>query len=149
MSNDTAVTKCRYMEAAYPDLGAEDTCTEHRHDEPTFALARALAVAAQDPNPSDEQIGWLLNDAAAVVDDFDPLPESWVATEPQLAEVPGLDFTLTINGRPYVIQESGQEETHPMGRDQWRAWQDEDCDHDWEIRPESDTRVCVDCGATR
>lgn len=141
--------KCRYMDAAYPTLDAEDTCTEHRHDGPTFALARALAVAAQDPNPTDEQIGWLLNDAAAVVDDFNPTPGAWVATEPQVAEIPGLDFTLTINGREYVIQESGQEETHPMSLAQWWAWQDEDCDHDWEIRPESDTRVCVDCGAER
>lgn len=137
------------MAAAYPTLDAEDTCTEHRHDEQTFALARALAVAAQDSNPTDEQIAWLLNDAAAVVDDFDPTPDSWVATEPQIAEVPGLDFTLTINGREYVVQESGQEETHPVSLAQWHEWQDEDCDHDWEIRPESDTRVCLYCGAER
>lgn len=141
--------QCRYMAAAYPTLGAEDTCTEHRHDEQTFALARALAVAAQDPNPTDEQIAWLLNDAAAVVDDFAPIPDAWVATEPKVAEIPGLDFTLTINGREYVVQESSQEETHPIRRTQWWAWQDEDCDHNWEIRPESDTRVCLDCGAER
>lgn len=141
--------QCRYMAAAYPTLDADDTCTEHRHDEQTFALARSLAVAAQDPNPTDEQIAWLLNDAAAVVDDFDPIPTAWTATEPQVANTPGLDFTLTINGREYVIQESGQEDTHPVSRQQWWAWQDEDCDHEWETRPESDTRVCLDCGAER
>ena len=72
--------QCRYMRAAYPTLDAVDTCSEHRHDAPTFALARALAEVFQQPDPDDERIGWFLDDAAAVIDDFDPAPLSWTVT---------------------------------------------------------------------
>jgi hypothetical protein len=155
-------TKCRYMEAAYPTLDAEDTCgyAAHRHDTQTFALARALAVAAQDPNPSDEQIAWFLEDAAAVVDDFDPTPATWNATEPRLADEPGLEFTMTINDVPYVVQTGGHKEpAHPLRRSTWEEWNreaDEDAEpecvlgeHDWMLRPESDTHECHGCGAER
>jgi hypothetical protein len=141
--------QCDYMRAAYPSLDAEDTCSEHRHDDPTFTLARAMAVAFQQPDPTDEQIGWCMDDAAAVVDDFDPTPDSWTVTEPEVTDEAGLDFTLSINGRPYVVQPSEWEPSRPVSRAQWEAWQDEDCDHDWTIRPESDTRVCEFCGAER
>lgn len=142
--------QCRYMKAAYPTLGAEDTCRgQHRHDEPTFTLARALAMVCQQPSPTDEQIAWLLDDAAAVVDDFDPAPDMWVATEPVLTNEAGLEFTLTINGREYVVQPSEWDASRPVSRTQWEAWQDEDCDHDWLDRPESDIRECLDCGVER
>lgn len=140
--------QCRYMTAAYPTLDAVDTCSDHRHDEPTFALARAMATAFQQPEPTDEQIGWCMEDAAAVVDDFDPT-ELWTVTEPQLTDEPGLEFTLTINDREYVVQPSEWEPSHPVSRTQWHEWQDEDCAHDWAVRPESDTRVCEMCGAER
>lgn len=149
----SADQKCRYMDAAYPSLDAEDTCTEHRHDAPTFALARAMAVAFQETSePSDEQIGWCLDDAGAVVGDFDPAPLSWTVTETRLTSEAGLDFTFDINGVEYVVQENdsgGHVEVHPVSREQWNAWLDEDCDHDWTDRPESDTRVCELCGAER
>lgn len=116
--------QCRFMAAAYPALGAE-SCTEHPHDEPTFALARAFAVACQSPDPTDEQVGWMLDDAAAVVDDFDPVPAAWVVTEPQLTTEVGLDFTLTVNGEPYVIQQSEWEPSHPLSRAQWDKWTEE------------------------
>lgn len=117
--------KCRYMQAAYPDLDADETCSEHRHDEPTFSLARAMAVAFQQPDPSDEQVGWCMDDAAAVVDDFDPAPESWSVTEPEITNEAGLDFTLTINGVPYVVQPSEWEPSHPLRRATWDEWQQE------------------------
>lgn len=142
--------QCRYMAAAYPTLTAEDTCTDHRHDDATFALARAFAVACQSPEPSDEQVGWMLADAAAVVDDFVPTPSTWTVTEPQEAHETGLDFTLTINGAAYVVQPGEWEPSHPVSRAQWDAWQDDDCgEHEWLDRPESDTRVCELCGAER
>lgn len=150
-----ATAKCRFMAAAYPTLDVEDTCTEHRHDAPTFALAEAMAKAFQDPNPSDEQIGWLLNDAAAVVDDFDPAPLSWAVTKPRMTREVGLDFTLTINGIEYVIQENdsgGHVESHPVSREEWESWldddaDDEDCQHEWELRSEHDSWVCAWCQA--
>lgn len=138
---------CRYMQAAYPTLGAE-ACTEHRHDEPTFALARAFAVTCQSPEPTDEQIGWMLDDAGAIVDDFDPVPTEWTVTEPQVTNEAGLDFTLTVNGVPYVIQQSEWEPSHPVSLATWREWgnEDDECEHDWTERPESDTYVCEICG---
>lgn len=117
--------KCRYMQAAYPGLTAADTCSEHRHDEFTFALARGLAVVCQQPEPTDEQIGWLMDDAAAVVDDFDPKPETWTVTKPEITNEVGLDFTLTINGIDYVIQQSEWEPSHPLRRTTWDEWQAE------------------------
>jgi hypothetical protein len=71
-------TQCRYMQAAYPDLSAEDTCEGfHRHEDRVYNLARAIAAAVHECEPSDEQVAWFLNDADAVVDDFTPTPETW------------------------------------------------------------------------
>lgn len=118
--------QCRYLAAAYPMLDADDTCSEHRHDEATFSLARAMAAVFQQPDPTDEQVGWFMDDAAAVVnDDFDPAPAEWVVTEPQITTESGLDFTLTINGAEYVIQENdsgGHVASHPVARDEYRSW---------------------------
>lgn len=116
--------QCQFMAAAYPSLDAEDTCSEHRHDGATFALAKAFAVACQSPDPTDEQIGWMLDDAAAVVDDFDPHPNAWVVTEPKETDEPGLEFTLTVNERPYVIQPSEWEPSRPVSRAEWDSWQE-------------------------
>ena len=117
--------QCRYMAAAYPTLDADDTCSDHRHDEPTFALARAFAAACQSPEPTDEQVGWMLEDAAAVVDDFDPKPDEWTVTEPQITDEAGLDFTLTVNDVPYVVQQSEWEPSHPLSRAEWDRWMEE------------------------
>lgn len=123
---DAMSEQCRYMAAAYP-----------------------TAEACQQASPTDEQIAWALDDAAVVVDDFDPMPDAWTATEPALTNEAGLEFTLTINDREYVIQPSEWDASRPVSRAQWEAWQDEDCDHDWLDRPESDTRECLDCGVER
>ena len=121
----TEIEQCRFMAAAYPTLNAEDTCevADHRHDEPTFALARAFAVAIQGrPDPTDEQIAWNLEDAAAVIDDFNPTPSEWIVTEFELTDEAGLEFTTTINGNPYVVQTSEWEESHPVSRATWEQW---------------------------
>jgi hypothetical protein len=122
--------QCRYLRAAYPSLDADDTCSEHRHDEPTFALARAMAAAFQQPDPTDEQIGWCMDDAAAVVGDFDPPLTDWIVTEPQVTDEPGLDFTLNVNGIEYVVQQSEWEPSHPLRRTTWEVWTAEDEDVD-------------------
>lgn len=128
-SDDSAVTeKCRFMAAAYPTLDAEDTCGkygDHQHDEPTFSLARALAVASQHPEPTDEQVAWFLADAAAVVGDFAPATTSWQVSAPQEVReprLPGIEFDLTINAEPYVIQVSEWEPSHPVRLDTYRSW---------------------------
>lgn len=121
-----ADTKCRYMTAAYPTLGAEDTCTEHEHNAPTFALAKALAAACYEvEEPTDEAIAWFLNDAAAVIGDIESPPLDWTVSAPVLVNEPGLDMTLTINGVEYVIQQNdsgGHVESHPITRAEWDEW---------------------------
>jgi hypothetical protein len=144
------------MAAAYPGMEARDTCDpiDHRHDEPTFGLARALAARVHECEPDDEQVAWFLNDAGAVVDDFDPPPAMWDVSALADSKEFGVDFTLTINGVPYVIPVSAhKEESHPVSLDEWRSWGhvDEDepedtCAHEWLDRPESDSRECLVCG---
>lgn len=120
--------QCRYMRAAYPTLDAEDTCSEHRHDAATFALARAMAVTFQQSDPTDEQVGWFMDDAGAVVTDFDPAPINWTVTELEVTREAGLDYTLSVNGAEYVMQENdsgGHVVTHPVSREQWDQWMQE------------------------
>lgn len=121
------IAKCRYMIAAYPTLDVDDTCGkygDHRHDEQTFALARAFAVAFQDPEPSDEQIAWFLADAAAIVDDFAPPPTEWSFEERQVTEGESfnLDHAFSLNGVEYVVQQSEWEPSRPVKRTTWESW---------------------------
>lgn len=120
------VEKCRYMAAAYPTLDASDTCGDfgdHRHDEPTFTLARAMAEVFQQPDPSDEQVAWFLEDAGSVVDDFAVGTTTWTVGDLREAEEHDLDFYITINGVQYVIQTPGHKETsHPVALNEYRSW---------------------------
>ena len=125
-----AVEKCCYMVAAYPTLDVDDTCGkygDHRHDEPTFSLARVMAVLFQKPDPSDEQIAWFLADAAAVVDDFDPTPSEWAIEERPVGEEDSfnLDFAFALSGVEYVVQQAEWEPSHPVKRATWLSWIEE------------------------
>ncbi|MBE7193770.1 MAG: hypothetical protein INR66_14965 [Gordonia polyisoprenivorans] len=128
------VEKCRYMEAAYPDLSAEDcSCASfHRHEPRVFQLASALAVVFQGENPTDEQIAWFLNDADAVVDEFDPTPKTWTVVdlgEPnQYRDLPGVIRRFTINGVEYVIKDAEWEPAVPISRARYDAERAEDSD---------------------
>jgi hypothetical protein len=117
-------TQCRYMQAAYPDLSAEDTCEGfHRHEDRVYNLARAIAAAVHECEPSDEQVAWFLNDADAVVDDFTPTPETWeVVNHGYPEEEPGLNFAMRVNGVEYVAQESEWEPATPVKRETWESW---------------------------
>lgn len=120
-----SVTKCKYMDAAYPTLSAEDCCEQmHRHEPRVFDLAKAMAHIFQPSEPSDEKIGWFLDDADADVDDFTPTPESWsVEGLPGDDERPDIARRLRINGIEYVIQESEWEPAHPVARATYDSWQ--------------------------
>lgn len=127
MSEQQTVEKCRYMAAAYPTLSADDTCGKysgHRHDKPTFGLARALAEMFQQPDPSDEQVGWFLEDAAAIVDDFEPTPGGWSIEEREVSKDDSfnLDFAFVLNDVEYVVQQSEWEPSHPVKRATWLSW---------------------------
>jgi hypothetical protein len=124
-----ALEQCRFLAAAYPILDAGDTCTEHPHDEPTFALARAFAVMFQDTlEPSDEQVGWFMDDAGAVVTDFDPAPSEWaIEQQPTPARrsdayLSGIDQWFKVNGVEYVLQESEWEPSRPVKLATYLEW---------------------------
>ncbi len=117
----TTPEPCRFIAAAYP---GED-CFDHRHEDRVFDLSRALAAAThENADPTDEQVGWFLADADAMVDDFDPAPGAWVVTAAEPSDESGIDFTLTINGRAYVVQDNGGsgEVCQPVARDEWESW---------------------------
>ena len=68
---------CRWCQAAY---GLDAELCEFAHHQPAVVvapLALAMARMFQTRNPSDEQVGWFMEDASAVVEDFDPLPDEW------------------------------------------------------------------------
>lgn len=156
-SESDGIMQCRYMAAAYPSLTGDESCSEHEHNAPTFALARALTEAIQEAEPTDEQIGWALDDAAAIIGDFDPAPLTWTVTKPQISRETGIDFTFEVNGIDYIVQPSGDGEIqHPISREEFDSWfedddgwddEDEDCQHEWELRSEHDLWVCAWCSA--
>ena len=117
----SATEPCQFTVAAYPG----EECFDHRHEDRVFDLSRALAAAIhKNADPTDEQVAWFLADADAVVDDLDPTPTDWVTTAATPSDEPGLDFTLTINGRPYVVQDNGGsgEACQPVARATWESW---------------------------
>jgi hypothetical protein len=118
------VAQCYYMAAAYPTLGADDTCHSHRHEERVVALARAMAVEFQRPDPSDEQIAWFLDDADAVIDDFVPAPEAWEITDhvTMPEEPPGIVDRFRINGVEYVLQDADWEPARPVRLTTYLSW---------------------------
>ena len=99
---------CKFCLAAYPILFEDGDVTacewEHRDDPRVYELAAAMARLFQKRQPTDEQVGWFLGDADAVVDDFDPVPEKW-----RLRKLPDkhLEFAarFRINDVTYVIQD--------------------------------------------
>ena len=100
---------CRYCLAAYPILFEDGETADcewtHRDEQRIYALATAMARVFQPRPVTDEKIGWFLQDADAVVDDFDPVPEKW-----RIRKLPGTrydDFSarFRVNDVTYVIQD--------------------------------------------
>jgi hypothetical protein len=118
---------CKFCLAAYPILfedGDVSSCEfEHRDDPRVYALATAMARIFQPRPNTDEQIGWFLQDADAVADDFDPPPERW-----RLRKLPDgnfeFDARFRVNDVTYVLQ-SGEEKMTPVRLATLRAWQRE------------------------
>lgn len=124
-SVEQALLQCRYMAAAYPGLSAEESCSNHRHEPRVFALAEALAKVCQ-PDVTDEKVGWFVDDADAIVDDFDPTPSEWKLTGPELSDRIGVTQELAINDRAYVIPDSEWEPAPPVALATWLRWNEED-----------------------
>jgi hypothetical protein len=109
------------MAPILPD--AQDCGWTHQHDDPVFyALATKMAaVYCQTRTPTDEQIGWWLDAADAIVDDFKPPPERW-----RLRKLPDTDefeARFRLNDVTYVLQEGGKGEVaQPVRLSTLRAW---------------------------
>ena len=124
---------CRYCIAAWEGFapgsgilpGATDCEWTHRDDPRVYALAAAMAAVFQHRPPTDEQTGWFLDDADAVIDDFDPPPAKWrVRTLPP--DSSEFDFRFRINDVTYVIQAGGhKEKVLPVRLATLRSWQRE------------------------
>lgn len=104
---------CKYCLAAYPILfenGETDTCEfTHRDDQRVYDLARKFAKVFQQQRPTDEQVGWFLDDADAVVDDFDPAPEKWLVRRLPDLKSGEFDVRMRINGVTYVCPPGGKD----------------------------------------
>lgn len=90
----------------------EDCETTHRDDPRVYALAEAMAKVMQNRKPSDEQIGWFLEDADDVVDDFEPAPEKWRVRKLPTSDNDydqGIEVRLRINDITYVGLEGGKD----------------------------------------
>jgi len=119
---------CRYCLAAYPILfenGDASSCEfEHRDEQRIYDLAIAMARVFQQREPTDEQVAWFLEDADAVVDDFDPVPVRW-----RVRKLPDSDefvARLRICDVTYVIEHGGHKvKTVPVRLATLRQWQRE------------------------
>ena len=120
---------CKYCLAAYPILFEDGDVTEcefaHRDDPRVYALAAAMARIFQPRPNTDEQVAWFLQDADAVVDDFDPAPEKWRVRK--LPDGKSDEFTarMRINDVTYVIRDGCKEHVPPVRLSTLREWQRE------------------------
>jgi hypothetical protein len=119
---------CKYCLAAYPILFEDGDVTscefEHRDEQRVYDLAAAMARVFQAKEPTDEQVAWFLDDADAVVDDFDPAPERW-----RVRKLPDdfseFDMRFRLNGVTYVVQRADKEKATPVRLSTLRQWQRE------------------------
>lgn len=119
---------CRYCTAAYPDYPdiAGEACELHRNEQRVYDLATAMARVFQQRSPTDEQVAWFLDDADAVVDDFDPVPEKWRVRKLPQNNYDEFDCRMRINDVTYVIQAGGhKEKSLPVRLSVLRGWQRE------------------------
>lgn len=112
----------------------EDCEMAHRDDPRVYALARAMAVENQHPEPTDAQVSYFLEDADEVVDDFVPAPESWLVEKLPDGKDPfgAVDAWLRINGVGYVALSGEKCRGQLVKTDEWRSWHDDEEDEDFD-----------------
>ena len=115
---------CRFCTAAYPEIAGEICEQTHRDEQRVYDLATALAAVFQHRPPTDEQVGWFVDDADAVVDDFDPVPAKW-----RVRRLPfgngEFDVRMRINDVTYVCQPGDKSKALPVRLSVLRGWQRE------------------------
>ena len=116
---------CRYCLAAYPEIAGEICEWEHRNEQRIYDLATAMAAVFQHRPPTDEQIAWFLDDANAVVDDFDPVPEKWRVRKLPTGDYSEFIARFRINDVTYILQDGDKTKTTPVRLSTYRSWQRE------------------------
>lgn len=97
---------CDYCRANYGEHADAEMCEFAHRDTPAiYDLAHAMARVFQHTRtPTAEQVAWFLEDAEAVIDDFEPMPDRW-----RVRRLPdsGDEFLcrFRINDVTYVIQD--------------------------------------------
>lgn len=121
---ETNVRPCRYCRAAYGD-DAELCEFAHGHSvEEVGTLAAAMARIFQQRNPTDEQIGWFMDDAEAVIEDFDPVPDKWRLRKLPMSVDDEFIVRFRVNDVTYVI-ENGEGHIPPVRLTTLRTWRKE------------------------
>jgi hypothetical protein len=90
-----ALAACRYCLAAWGDIGLE--CD---HGEREASIARQIAARIHKQEPTDEQVGWFMDDAeqiCAVVRDESPIVTRWE----------GRTMRLTVSGHRFRVADEG------------------------------------------
>lgn len=114
------IKQCKYMEIAYPTLDGDDTCSLHSHDNTHVpVVAYELSSIFQEELTTDETIAWFLDDAQAIVDEFESWVGSWDIRRSDLPVPSGCVMGLWVNGVEFVIQDSDWEPSHPELRNQY------------------------------
>lgn len=114
---------CRYCLAVCLTI-ADEICDEfyHRDTQPLYDLATALAAVFQHRPPTDEQVGWFVDDAEAVIRDFDPLPEKWRIRRLPEARYTEFDCRFRVNDVTYVVQAGDKSKELPVRLSTYRQW---------------------------
>ncbi len=122
------------LEAAHPQPcrfcaanGYDAELCKFAHERPvdTVApLATKLASIFQQRTPTDEQVGYFMQDAAAIISDFDPLPDVW-----RVRKLPcGVDdefvMRFRVNDVTYVVEDA-EGYNEPVRLATFRQWQRE------------------------
>ena len=115
---------CRFCVAAYPTMAAEICADSYHRDVPSlYDLATAMASVFQHRPPTDEQVGWFLDDAEAIVDDFDPPPAKWRVRSLPTGGHGEFDARFRVNDVTYIIQSGGHKEKMcPVRLSVYRSW---------------------------
>ena len=116
---------CRYCTAAYPSVADEVCEYTHRDEQRVYDLATAMAAVFQHRPPTDEQVGWFVDDADAVVDDFDPPPQKWRVRKLPDGHYDEFVCRFRVNDVTYVIQDGDKSKELPVRLSALRQWQRE------------------------